>query len=807
VSETTTPSEGPWSTPTGVENLANGYKAARSALLDAAPAPSTSGFALIRALTKLTIDFVQSVAGLQAWPAGWSLVAVGGTGRSELCPGSDVDLLLLHPKRVSDAELASFGGSLWYPLWDVGLSVTPGVHTVESAVELAEREVLSAAAWLDAGHLAGDESTTLRFVSQATSSRVKHARRQVAELISLTRLRHQKTGDVAFLLGPDLRDGHGGLRDLLVMRWIVATGLPELSFLQERDPETLHAERDTLLSARAELHRLTKRPHDVLALQEQDAVAVALGLENADVLLGGVSAAARTIAWCTDETLRRVEGFLDRKRASRFGTALKLSADIGLQSGEIVLSAGVDPATDSSLLLRVAATAALNQLPISRETLRLLAERAPVLRDLWPDRARNALVALLGAGTATIGVFEALDHYELMSRILPEWDTVRAKPQRNAYHRFTVDRHLVEAAVNASELVRSVARPDLLLIGTWLHDIGKGYPGDHTEVGVVLIQDIAARMGFNGHEIETLMAAVQFHLLLPETATRRDLSDPAVITNVAKLVGDIDTLQLLRALTEADSLATGPTAWSPWKGQLCDDLVQRVEQVLAGHRPPEASFPDGPDSAAALAEVRAGEELSIQVTPDTAAPELTILTVAAVDRPGLFSSLTGALAVTGVDVLGADVWTTDDGIALDVLRVTRRLGGDTDWRRVERLIRGALDGSVDLKVELEKRAKSYARKEITYAAPEVLVDDDIEERATVVEVRSPDMLALLHRVSTTLTNLGLDIRAAKVTTLGHEVVDSFSVVRILPDGTRSKQPGNGPSNAEVRTALLTELSP
>jgi [protein-PII] uridylyltransferase len=163
--------------------------------------------------------------------------------------------------------------------------------------------------------------------------------------------------------------------------------------------------------------------------------------------------------------------------------------------------------------------------------------------------------------------------------------------------------------------------------------------------------------------------------------------------------------------------------------------------------------------------------------------------------------------VVGAEVLGADVWTTDDGIALDVLRITRRLGGETDLRRFEKLTLGALEGTIDLRHEVEKRAKSYARSQPTLvvAAPLILVDDDIEERATVVEVRAPDMLALLYRIATTLTGMGLDIRAAKVTTLGHEVVDSFSVVRVLPDGTRAKQSPYGPTNDEVRAALLAEL--
>ncbi len=514
----------------------------------------------------------------------------------------------------------------------------------------------------------------------------------------------------------------------------------------------------------------------------------------------------RTIAWCCDETLRRVAPLISRQRTYRLRHRTKLTSDIAIDAGELVLGDAAD-LSDPSLPLRVGAAAALHGLPISRGALRSLAEHSPAMPQLWPDRALQALVALLGAGDQTIEVFEALDRYELIQRALPEWETVRCKPQRNAYHRFTVDRHLVVAAVNASELVRTVARPDLLLIGTWLHDIGKGYPGDHTEVGVVLMEDIACRLGFREEEVATLVALVRGHLLLPETATRRDLTDPSVIDNVARLVQDVDTLYLLRALTEADSLATGPTAWSHWKGQLCDDLVHRVERVLAGHRPPEPQLPDGPGAHAALAEVRNGKAIALHVAADPTVPDLSVLTVAAVDRAGLFSALTGSLAVSGADVLGADVWTTDDGIALDVMRISRRLGGDTDWRRVERLMRGSLDGTVNLRAELDKRAKSYGRADAVGAAPEVLVDDDIEERATVVEVRSPDMIGLLYRVAATLTSLGLDIRTAKVTTLGHEVVDSFSVMRVLPNGTRAKQSLFGPTNTAVREALLRELSP
>src|SRR5204862_7834191 len=186
---------------------------------------------------------------------------------------------------------------------------------------------------------------------------------------------------------------------------------------------------------------------------------------------------------------------------------------------------------------------------------------APSPGDPWPDGCRSALVGLLGYGHGALPVLETLDQRGLLVRLLPEWESVRSRPQRNAYHRFTVDRHLWEAAMNAAAFTRRVARPDLLLLGALLHDIGKGGRGrGASEAGIELVQVIGARMGLPPTDVDLLAKVVEHHLLLPDTATRRDLDDPRTITVVADAVGDVTTLELLAAVTEADSLATGPSA-------------------------------------------------------------------------------------------------------------------------------------------------------------------------------------------------------------------------------------------------------
>ncbi|OEV13560.1 protein-PII uridylyltransferase, partial [Streptomyces nanshensis] len=221
-------------------------------------------------------------------------------------------------------------------------------------------------------------------------------------------------------------------------------------------------------------------------------------------------------------------------------------------------------------------------LPLALPAVRKLARTAPDLPVPWPAEAREEFVTLLGAGEATVPVWEAMDAAGLIARLLPDWERVRCRPQRNPVHRFTVDRHLVETAVRAAALTRRVHRPDLLLTGALLHDIGKGWPGDHSLTGETITRDLAARIGFDGADTRTLAALVRHHLLLVETATRRNLDDPATIRSVADAVGSLGTLELLHALTEADALATGPAAWSAWRAALVDDLVARVAAVLSG---------------------------------------------------------------------------------------------------------------------------------------------------------------------------------------------------------------------------------
>ena len=720
-----------------------------------------------------------------------SLVAVGSLGRGDRAPHSDLDLVLLHRNRRDVAEVAE---RVWYPIWDRGIGLDHSVRTVAEAVEAADADLKVAIGLLDARHIAGDRRLTAHLIARIGSLWRVRSRQWVPALRAASEERHAHFGEIAFLLEPDVKEGRGGLRDVGVLRSVqrVTTVLGDL--LPALDGPTAD-----LVAVRAALHRHAKRATDRLLLQDQDDVAAALGLADADALLGRVSAAARTVSYVWDACWRRVDGWLGVRHGAG-GARPELAAETRPLGMGIALRDGEVHVHDATRWLAAAAAAAERRAPLATSTLERLAATLPSdPPDPWPYGWRQSFVALLGAGHHAVPVLEALDHHGLLVRLLPEWETVRFRPQRNAYHRFTVDRHLMETAANAAALTRQVRRPDLLLLGALLHDIGKGRPSrrssaeghsDHTAAGVVEARRIGPRMGLSPDDVETLVAMVEHHLLLPETATRRDVDDPATVEAVAAAVRTPTRLELLHALTEADSLATGPSAWSPWKAALVDRLVQRVHAAMAGVPPPPE--PDVSD----LVPDGAGEVDGLYVLDGGLR-----FVVVAPDRPGLFSRVAGVLAMNGVDVLAATVGSAADGRAVEVFDVQGAFGDEPDWERVRRHLDIALESTDTRAIDesVTQRARAYARHRL--AAPaRVIVDNDASARATVIEVRAPDDVGVLYRITKAIAAAGLDVRSARASTLGHEVVDAFYVV----DGAGEKVT-DAARLERLETAIIDQL--
>ncbi|TYB43657.1 HD domain-containing protein [Actinomadura chibensis] len=467
--------------------------------------------------------------------------------------------------------------------------------------------------------------------------------------------------------------------------------------------------------------------------------------------------------------------------------------------GEVVLARGAD-LSDPALVLRVAAAAAQEGLPLAPATVARLAEGAALPGSPWPIGARDALVSLLGAGPAAIGVWEALDQAGLVVRLLPEWERVRNRPQRNPVHRFTVDRHLVETAAGAAALTREVSRPDLLLVGALLHDIGKGRPGDHSVSGAAVARDIAAHLGFPDDDVRVLETVVRHHLLLPETATRRDLDDPMTVRSVTDALSAVpgrerETLDLLAALAVADGTATGPAAWGAWKAGLVAELARRAAAALSGGTPP-APVLDPAHLALARHDGAAVRVIGPRVT------------IAAPDRPGLLWRAAGVLALHRLAVKTARTVSSTPGghraggtAVLDFTAVPE-FGTPPDPADLEADLRRMLADRLDVAERLERRARSARtpRPGMTVPPPRVVIVDDASRTATVVEVRAHDRPGLLWRIGRTLGACGLQVRAAQVDTLGAEAVDVFYVV------DETGLPLNDPAAlAHLRSRVLATL--
>jgi [protein-PII] uridylyltransferase len=507
---------------------------------------------------------------------GAALVAVGGYGRGELSPRSDLDVVLLVADAFDDDVVAALAEKVWYPLWDDNVPLDHSVRTEHELRAAADDDFRVALGLLDMRHVAGDPALTVAARSTVLADWRRAAKRRLPGIADATRERWQRVGDLAHATTPDLKDAHGGLRDAVTLRGLLATWLvdvpaAELARLQGR-----------LLAIRDALQESTGRATDRLVADYVADVAARLGLGDAETLRTELVSTGRGIGHLASVALRNVDWIMRPAPGGRPRRPVLdvLGPGVGSYRGEVVLTEKADPGADALLGLRAAEAAATNDLVLTDSAAARLGRELPAMPEPWPAEGRSMFARTLAAGRPLIDVWESLDQYGVVDLLLPEWSRVRYLAPQSPVHRFTVDRHLVQTCVEAATLVGDVDRPDVLVVAALLHDIGKGGDGDHCESGEPIAVQIAARMGFQTDDAALVGRLVRHHLLLIETATTRDLADPATAASVAEAVGDVRALDLLAALTEADALATGPQAWSPWRRQLVAALVEQVRKRL-----------------------------------------------------------------------------------------------------------------------------------------------------------------------------------------------------------------------------------
>ena len=510
---------------------------------------------------------------------GAALVAVGGYGRAELSPCSDLDLVLLASDGYDDQALAALAEALWYPLWDDHVRIDHAVRTESELRSAAADDLRVALGALDLRHVAGDTALTVATRSTVLADWRRGAKRRLSELAAATRERWARVGDLAHATTPDLKEARGGLRDVSVLRAMLASWLVDVP---GAELDRLTAD---LLEIRDALQEITGRHSDRLVVDYAPEVAERLGLCDSEALRSQLLVTGRAIGHLAAVALRNVDWMT---RPAQVGRPRRVVLDVlapgvGAYRGEVVLTEKADPAHDPLLGLRAAEAAATHDLVLTDAAAARLGRELAPMPVPWPAEARALFGRLLGSGPSLVDVWESLDLYGHVDPLLPEWKRVRHLAPQSAVHRFTVDRHLVQTCVEAAPQLAALDRPDLLVAAALTHDIGKGDEGDHSMVGERLAADIAARMGFRPDDVSVIARLVRHHLLLVEVATGSDLDDPRTAAEVAAAVEDAATLDLLAVLTEADALATGPQAWSPWRKQLVATLVERTRRHLDLH--------------------------------------------------------------------------------------------------------------------------------------------------------------------------------------------------------------------------------
>ena len=706
-----------------------------------------------------------------------ALAAVGSLARQELGPRSDIDLVLLHDGR-NRRKVDDLANRLWYPLWDARIRLDHSVRTPAECAEVARQELSAGIGLLDLRRIAGDAGLVTGARSALLDAWRGSARRRLPELLDAQSERWELFGDAAYLLEPDLKEARGGLRDMTTLRALAATWLTDRPHTGVREPY------ERLLDVRDALHLNAGRASDRLVLSEVGAVARRLGYREPDDLRRDVSLAARRIGHAVDLTARAARGAIPEPRVLRFVKRERRPeytvADHGLiiHNGEVGLgrqaSAG-HPLTG----LQAGALAAQRGLVLSPVTAKNLGEHAPPLEVPWPAAAREALLEMLSSGANLLPVWEALDLAGCITRWIPCWAGIRARPQHNPVHRFTVDRHSVQTVVEVQRYLTRVERPDILLLTALFHDIGKipGATTRHAAVGGPIAREAMVAIGLSADDADLVERLVRSHLTLALLATKRDHADPRTQSGLVEAVdGRADVLTLLRYLTEADARAAGPAAWTPWRAQLINGLADQVEGMLAD--------PDTRVDVTTLVDLGLARSVQLDGKPRILCepqPGGVQLTIAARDRLGLFADTAGLLASHGVSVRSA-VLHTVQSVAVNTWRVDKvKLSDVPDpaflAKELQRLEAG--DNSV---LGAVRRREARVRSGASPSPPYVQLVPDASETAAVIEVRTADRAGLLYALGTALAVQRFSIRSAHINTLAGQAIDTFYVTEV--DGSR-----------------------
>ncbi|MGA2317035.1 MAG: [protein-PII] uridylyltransferase [Thermodesulfobacteriota bacterium] len=790
------------------------------------------------------------------------LMAVGGYGRAELAPYSDIDLLLLYSSSQKE-KLPPLVEKTLYPLWDLGLDVSCSSRSINECLKMTQSDLHIKTSLIDGRYLDGEYEFFRNFYSLFTKKVIHRKVRKFAEgLAKDLSLRHQKYEDPAYVLEPNIKEEEGGLRDFQIGRWTIRA-----KYKTDRWDSILFPDHSRMLDksiqflwgVRNQLHLLSGRRQDDFTFELQEKIAPTLGFPHSTK---GIEEMLRQYHLSTERISNFVHDILERalyepslfKKTFFFFQRKKIDENFGIAYGELHLFDPITFKRDPTQLMTLFKHCQTYQVKMDFRMEEAVMEALPFIDDPFrhSEKVNQTFLLILRKGEAVDTLLRKMHELGFLSRYIPEFSEVEGRVHYDLYHVHPVDIHSILAVEELGKLrdsfyqkeyplltslIREIEKPEILFLTTLLHDIGKGMGEDHALVGAEMVKRIGERMGLSGEDRKLIGFLVGHHLLMVETAFRRDLHDEQVILRFASEIKNINQLKMLYLLTFADIKAVGPEAWTSWKNTLLmelflkashfferdaitgpflkrDEMIKKLQEFL----PPEIiseygeHLPDRYLSCYPPEEIvhhiemaRSVERELLLVGWETEKEIRAKVTVCTKDRYGLFSKITGSMFLNRLNILEAQIHTWENGIALDTFWV-EDLTKDIERRlqQFKKDLKETLSGKVPLKDLLSKRDESNGIKQkvIPRVSEEVKINNKDSDFYTIVEVTGEDRLGILYEITQALTDHGCNIHFARISTLGNRIVDVFYVQDEWGEKIKEKN-----RTDQLKKTILSQLTP
>lgn len=783
-----------------------------------------------------------------------SLVAVGGYGRGELAPYSDVDLLFLFPYKQTPwcEQVIEF---VLYMLWDLGLKVGHSTRNVNECIRLAKKDTTIQTALLEARYVWGDQDMFKemyrRYLKEVAAG---HSREFIEAKLQERKERHERYGNSRYLVEPNIKEGKGGLRDLQTLFWIGKflhgttdiSRLVELGVFTEKERRKLTKASNFLRSVRCHLHYLTRRPEERITFDVQTELAKRLhykdhaGTRGVERFMKHYFLVAKDVGDLTRIFCAKLEA--EQQKTSRLpiprlGLGRRKLKGYVVESGRINVEHEDDFKKEPVKMLELFHLAQEKGLDVHPNALRLIRQDLKLInRSVRNDpRANQLFLEMMTSHKDPETTLRRLNEAGVFGRFVPDFGRVVAQMQHDMYHVYTVDEHTIRAIGIVSQIEQGALKEDhplshnimpkivsrnVLYVAVLIHDIAKGRGGDHSILGAEVAEKLCPRLGLSPSETETVSWLVRYHLAFSGYAFKRDIADPKTVEDFVQIVQSPERLRLLLVLTVADIRAVGPNVWNGWKGQLLRELYYASETALTGGHISEGraerakhyqeelrsqlkgwkkkeiddhisrfyqsywiatSNEDRMKHAALMRKADKEKSLFTIETKSDPFRSVTEVIVYTADHPGLFSRITGAMSVSGANIVDAKIHTTTDGMALDTFFIQDSEGKVYDQRGRMKKLRQAIEDTLQgarkphLEIIDRREASLPSRTEIFKVQPGVILDNKASNTHTVIEVRGRDRPGLLAGLTRTLFNLSLSISSAHIATYGERAVDVFYV--------------------------------